>query len=192
MRGRPLVTSVFPSERASNAENISISWNHHDCKIITSCLKWAICMSLCIDYPSICCVWLVVQHHTYLFHRMFREVLWVSNHIFCRIIFLFLKEWSSQMKWCKVMHNVLSLHLVPSVFFDTVSSYSLGMIGSVRVTILPLQVHPCSLLVITFVTYMCATLAQKVKVNSLPSLQQTYGRIDFQDFKMAYMYTPYR
>ena len=28
--GNPLVTSGFPSQRATNAENVSISWHHHD------------------------------------------------------------------------------------------------------------------------------------------------------------------
>ena len=31
--GSPLVTGGFPSQRASNAENVSIWWRHHECRL---------------------------------------------------------------------------------------------------------------------------------------------------------------
>ena len=40
--GNPTVTGGFPSQRASNAENISISWRHHDVWSIPGIISGAV------------------------------------------------------------------------------------------------------------------------------------------------------
>ena len=39
--GNSLVTGEFPAQMASNAENVSIWWRHHDCSVT----EWTLCWS---------------------------------------------------------------------------------------------------------------------------------------------------
>ena len=73
--GNSPVTGEFPAQRASNAENVSIWWRHHDCPLrwsisSESCNNYFCCNVICYFYPN--CQetwgsWTTLFHASYLF-----------------------------------------------------------------------------------------------------------------------------
>ena len=59
--GKPLVTRRFPSQRASNAERVSISWPHHAWTAHT--VKPLMCLSWQYNYWSLRCSWSIACWH---------------------------------------------------------------------------------------------------------------------------------
>ena len=66
-KGNPPVTSGFPSQRASNTENVSIWWRHHECII------WLRSNKIARNVPMLM---MTFGHSHWWRHRTDREVKW--------------------------------------------------------------------------------------------------------------------
>ena len=95
----PPVTGEFPSQRASNAENVSIWWRHHE--------KWLQCIR---NYP-------ISQRHK---HNMYR----IRSHFAMYSVLLHIKHCLSKTNSISCLHVVLAsvvLYFAQNLYVNTYS-----------------------------------------------------------------------